>query len=398
MNTQLENRAEPRILIVDQDAGTAAQIAADLSGASYRVAIAHNAAELASALKECPIDLILTELGFQPGNVSILPILKEIAPDTPVVVLSSANAGTDVLLALQHKVVDFVFKSADNRQSLLKEAVTKGLETAKRSSDAKLYLHQLQEKNLELESGLKLMKDDQEAGRLVQLKMFPASHREFGDIHAEFYLIPSLLLSGDFVDYFRISRGHVGFFLADVSGHGSSSAFVTILLKTMFNRMRRRHKLGEDPIMTFPAKVLSRVSAEIAAMGLGKHVAMFYGVIELATNKLFYSAGGHYPPPILCNGGEVLELNDVKGLPLGLFENAIYQGREIQLSNKFDLIVFSDGILELLPQSSLAEKEQFLVELIRKGNHTIGAIINALSLTNYKDVPDDIAVMTISRK
>lgn len=397
MNTQLENRAAPRILLIDQDTGAAAQVAAELAEAGYCVAVAHNAVEVLEALKAHSPELILTELRFEAADAnSILPLLKENTPDCPVVAFSSNTSGIDVQHALHFQVADFVFKPATQQQLL--DVVKKGLELGKRNKDARLYLHQLQEKNLELESGLKVMKDDQEAGRLVQLKMFPANHREFGDIHAEFYLIPSLLLSGDFVDYFRISRGHVGFFLADVSGHGSSSAFVTILLKTMFNRMRRRHKLGEDPIMTTPVKVLSRVSAEIAAMGLGKHVAMFYGVIELATNKLLYSAGGHYPPPILVNGDEVVELKDVKGLPLGLFENAIYQGREIQLSNEFSLIVFSDGVLELLPQSSLAEKEQFLVELIKKGNHTIGAIINALSLDTHKDVPDDIAVMTISRK
>lgn len=398
MNTQLEYGSGPCILIVDQDANAAAQLAADLAEAGRRVIVADNSVDMLNAIKSNSPDLILSDLRFIASSEnSILPVLKESAPEIPIVVLSAHTTGADVLHALKYNVVDFVFKPATDRLAL-EAAIKKGLDVGKRAKDTRQYILQLQEQNLELDSGLKIMKDDQEAGRLVQLKMFPVSHREFGDIQAEYYLIPSLLLSGDFVDYFRISRGHVGFFLADVSGHGSSSAFVTILLKTMFNRMRRRHKLGEEPIMTSPAKVLSRVSGEIAAMGLGKHVAMFYGVIDLATNILSYSAGGHYPPPILVNGSDVVELNDVKGLPLGLFENAIYQPRQIQLSDEYSLVVFSDGILELLPQSSLAEKEQFLVELIKKGNHTISDLIRALSLEKYKDVPDDIAIMTISRK
>ena len=37
------------------------------------------------------------------------------------------------------------------------------------------------------------------------------------------------MLSGDFVDYFRITDRHFAFYMADVSGHGASSAFVTVL-------------------------------------------------------------------------------------------------------------------------------------------------------------------------
>ena len=31
----------------------------------------------------------------------------------------------------------------------------------------------------------------------------------------------------EFVDYFRVDERRIGFYLADVSGHGASSAFVT---------------------------------------------------------------------------------------------------------------------------------------------------------------------------
>ena len=66
------------------------------------------------------------------------------------------------------------------------------------------------------------------------LPVSPWTHRRVPFAHQ---IIPSLYLSGDFVDYFRVDERRVAFYLADVSGHGASSAFVTVLLKFMTTRL-----------------------------------------------------------------------------------------------------------------------------------------------------------------
>jgi sigma-B regulation protein RsbU (phosphoserine phosphatase) len=64
---------------------------------------------------------------------------------------------------------------------------------------------------------------------------------------------------------------------------------------------------------------------------------------------------------------------------------------------KFTLSLFSDGVLELLTHSTLAQKEEYLLNLIEgeAGNHD--AIVKALALERDEDVPDDIALMTVVR-
>ncbi|MCP6134720.1 SpoIIE family protein phosphatase, partial [Klebsiella pneumoniae] len=71
----------------------------------------------------------------------------------------------------------------------------------------------------------------------VQMNMLPESPWTVGGFAFEHQIIPSLYLSGDFTDYFRVDERRIAFYLADVSGHGASSAFVTVLLKFMTTRL-----------------------------------------------------------------------------------------------------------------------------------------------------------------
>lgn len=47
------------------------------------------------------------------------------------------------------------------------------------------------------------------------------------------YMKSSLYLSGDFIDHIRLDDDRVLFYLADVSGHGASSAFCRCCSKTL---------------------------------------------------------------------------------------------------------------------------------------------------------------------
>lgn len=202
------------------------------------------------------------------------------------------------------------------------------------------------------------------------------------------------MLSGDFLDYFPLDDKHYGFYIADVSGHGASSAFVTVLLKNLTYRLKRNLKRGSSDDLFHPVKVLERINQELLDTECGKHLTIVYCVLNLDTLELNYSIGAHFPLPILFSGGKAQYLEG-RGMPVGLFREAQYNAYQLQLPKQFTLSMFSDGILELLTQPSLALKEEYLLNLIegQAGNHE--SIIQALSLTSDEDVPDDVALMTV---
>ncbi|MBV1919236.1 MAG: serine/threonine-protein phosphatase, partial [Pseudomonadales bacterium] len=130
---------------------------------------------------------------------------------------------------------------------------------------------------------------------------------------------------------------------------------------------------------------------------LGKHLAIFCGMVDLEKNELTYCSAAHFPPPLLINDGEVQAI-DGKGLPLGIFEGVTYTDTTVPLSDNFSLIMLSDGVLEVMPQGSVAEKEIFLMEMAQKGHHNIDQVMDLLSLHDVSEAPDDIALLIVSRQ
>ena len=279
--------------------------------------------------------------------------------------------------------------------TVLTHAVFRGLADYRLKEDNRVYREELEVKNRELKESLRLLREDQEAGRAVQLKLLPAFEHDYKELSLHYTIKPSLYLSGDFIDYFRVSDDKFGFYLADVSGHGASSAFITILLKTMANRLRQQYRERNLPVLT-PSQILSIANEELIPLGLGKHLAVFCAVIDLAGNELCYCSAAHFPPPILINNGQCHQLEG-KGLPVGLFEGIEYEELSVPLDEAFKLILFSDGVLELIDLPTVKDKELFLMEMVKKGTHNITEISDYLSIEGMDAAPDDIAVFTISR-
>jgi sigma-B regulation protein RsbU (phosphoserine phosphatase) len=104
----------------------------------------------------------------------------------------------------------------------------------------------------------------------------PARELSFGPYDVSRCLLPSLVMSGDFVDYFAIDSGHIGFYLADVSGHGVSSAFVTVLLKSYVNSQLERLSKDNDATVREPQQLLKRLNYALLDQRLEKYLTIFY--------------------------------------------------------------------------------------------------------------------------
>src|SRR4029079_14406607 len=140
--------------------------------------------------------------------------------------------------------------------------------------DNKRYRQQLETANQELKKNLDILREDQEAGRSVQMRMLPEQNQEFGEYQFSHHVTPSLYLSGDFPDYFKINDTTMGFYIADVSGHGASSAFVTVLLKSLVAFSLTKYQLHDDHIILEPEKLLAFLAQEIYAAKLGKYLTI----------------------------------------------------------------------------------------------------------------------------
>lgn len=256
---------------------------------------------------------------------------------------------------------------------------------------------ELEAANARLEKNLQRMKDDESGGRHLQFQLLPENHKQIGPCEFSHRLITSAYLSGDFVDYFAIDHRHLGFYMADVSGHGVSSAFVTVLLKSYITRYLEDHREGRDSAILRPGEILDRLNHKLLGGHLNKYMTMFYGVVSLDDNRLHYSQGGQFPFPILFDGSRP-DFVGIKSLPVGLFEFATYETVELQLPPRFIMALISDGILEVLPQPRLRDKLRFLLSLISNDSTTIAAVVRELALNQENTLPDDITFLMIRKR
>ena len=214
--------------------------------------------------------------------------------------------------------------------------------------------------NMQLE-----IEQDQLQGQQIQRGMLPKQDKTIDRFLCSRWLAPSLILSGDFVDYFPLQDKYLACFLADVAGHGASSALLTVQLKNISWRLQQ--KFGSLSFNS-PGAMLGWINTTLIDQSIEKHVAMFLGIIDKETNVLHYSTGAQFPPAMLVNAEGQISVLEQSGKPLGLFPDAHYHSDSLEMPIGAQLLVFSDGVLDCLAPADLAEKEKALQQAIKQSD------------------------------
>jgi len=187
------------------------------------------------------------------------------------------------------------------------------------------------------------------------------------------------------------------FYIADVSGHGSSSAFITILLRFRIEQMRWENLRGRFVGDFAPSTILGLLNRDLLDSGLDKHITVFMGILDNRNNTLRYSVAGHHPLPVLYQGGAAAPIPLSKSsFPVGLFDGATYFDESLELSKDFALTLFSDGILEFLKLPDMHSKEEHLRKVVEESKGDLVAVKDRLHLNKTISIPDDIAVMSVT--
>ncbi len=384
------------LLIIDDDDVVRASLAAYLDDSGFRVLQAGNGPQGMELFESEQPDLVICDLRMpQMDGLELIRQISERQLDLPVIVVSGAGVMSDAVEALRLGAADYLIKPLEDL-AMLEHSVRRALDRSRLRLENRRYREQLETANRDLQASLHLLQEDQDAGRQVQMNMLPVTPWSADDFDFAHQIIPSLYLSGDFVDYFRVDERRIGFYLADVSGHGASSAFVTVLLKFMTTRLLYESRRGGTLREFKPSEVLDHINRGLINCKLGKHVTMLGGVIDQERDVLHYSIGGHLPMPVLFDGQSSRYLEG-RGLPVGLFAEATYQDFALKLPQTFSLTLLSDGILDLLPGETLKDKESALPGLITEAGGTLDGLRRVFGLAELADMPDDIALLVLSR-
>lgn len=397
MNAGSVSRGAATILVIEDDQLVRATIATALTRLNFRVVPANGPEEGVERFHSASPDLVIVDIHLpQADSFQALQQLMELAPDLPIVVLADRASSDDLMRALRLGVSDYLILPLDD--AMLEHSVNNSLRRARLLEENSRIRKKLELINAEMEERIEIFKQDQQAGRHVQINMLPVPPQDIGSFHFNHHVLPSLYLSGDTVDYKLISRHKVLFYIADVSGHGSSSAFITILLRFRIEQMRKEYIRGRFSGEFTPARILSQLNRDLLESGLDKHITLFMGVVDDTDDTLTYSVAGHHPLPFLYGNGAAAVIPVARSsFPVGLMPGAEYFDEQLPLAADFALTLFSDGILEFLKQASMSAKEEYLRQVIERSKGDFDTIKSSLALHQAVTIPDDVAVMSVSR-
>jgi sigma-B regulation protein RsbU (phosphoserine phosphatase) len=387
-----------KLLIIDDDTLVRQSIATYLEDSGFQVLEAASGAVGMRLVQEQIPELVITDLRMPDlDGLQVLQKLHEQKPDLPVIVISGAGVMSDVVTALRLGARDYLIKPIIDMEVLV-HSVRKALERHDLLVQNHIYREELERTNRELRENLRVLERDQLAGRQVQRRLMPKGLHLTEGYRAAHHIAPSLFLSGDFIDYAHMQKRYLAFYLADVSGHGASSAFVTIWLKHLVSRMVREEELfgDEDSFEQGINVMLETVNRELHDTRLNHHLTFFVGVIDTETHVMNYAVAGHLPMPILKTAHDTQFLTGA-GKPVGIFKDVSWETYKLSLPDEFSLVCFSDGVLEILPAQGLQDKEAHLLSLMAAHGNDLESVCAALALKEVNETPDDIAILTITR-
>lgn len=166
----------PHILVVDDSEAILKMLCRLLEGKGYRISCATSGEEALKLFRDETFNLVLTDI-ILPGmsGLILLKLIKEINPETDVVIISGNASTFTAIKALRLGAYDYIVKPIDD-DAILFNVVERTLEKQTLSQENRRLISDLSTKNRELEAAVEMMKTVNRVCALI------ASTLEIGDI------------------------------------------------------------------------------------------------------------------------------------------------------------------------------------------------------------------------
>ncbi len=239
-----------RVLVVDDDVTGRLVLSKILQPEGYDVRTAEDGVEGLRVADEFRPDIFLLDVCMPEMNGhDMCRRLKENPDfaDVPVIFLTAMDDLDSIMAAFDAGGVDFISKPFHASEILVRLA-----------THIKLHTEMLKNREYAviLERELRRQTEEEKAGRRVQFRLLPPDDFRSAAYRCRRLLMPSLYLSGDFVDYFDIDDDTLGFYMADVAGHGVASSLVTVLLRSHVGFCLDAHRRQLSDILLRPEDLL----------------------------------------------------------------------------------------------------------------------------------------------
>jgi len=346
----------PRILIVDDDELVRRTSQRFLEGTEFEVDAVAGGREAQERLASTEYDVAVVDLNMpEVDGFQVLEWMREHAPGAVPVVLSGTSRIEDAVRAVREGAFDFIPKPVETLDVFVQH-VQRAVDHKRLRDSYDRLLREVQEKNVELENRLSQLELAhsvlQSQAVAIQADLNRAMRLQRGLLPRELPFSERVSLAtvyrplgkvgGDLYDVLQLDDHHLGLYLADTSGHGVSSAMLTVFLKHALECLLR---LPSDDSVREPRDVLDCLNQTLLdeAFGQGIFVSMVYVVLDLEDGTMRYANAGH-PPMLLRRADGTVERLRQPAPVLGVNPHVAYTEDARTLREGDMLILFSDGV------------------------------------------------------
>lgn len=311
-----------KILIVDDTATNVELLDHLLRFEGFETLMATDGATGRQIANKQQLDLILLDV-MMPGESGFETCAKLKSDpgtvDIPIIFLSALDDVKSKISGFKSGGVDYVSKPLHGEEVL-----------------ARVRVHlRMRESNRALaRENLRRLEEFRNAQQSILVKPEDCPEASFGVSY-----VPLEGACGDFYDVNEIDADVFGYFVADVSGHGVSAAFLTSAIKALLREYSGPLFSPEDT-MRGVDKVMRQM------LGEEQYLTACYALMNRRTKRLSVVSAGH-PPMIVSRVGGGMELVEMKSDPLGIFSSLVLQRQDLRMKAGDRFYIYSDGLIEL---------------------------------------------------
>ncbi len=212
---------------------------------------------------------------------------------------------------------------------------------------------------------------DLETAREMQRVLLPRRTPWLPGLQTAVAYCPARHLGGDLYDFLSFGENRTAIAVGDVAGKGAGAALYGTLAVGHLRGYAAENACD-------PACILSYLNEELRQLpDHGRFLALAFAVYDRSENTLTIGNSGA-PYPYLLRNGEVEEIH-VKGVPVGLMPDVVYEPVTLHLEPG-DVVVFTtDGIDEALD----SEDEFF-------GGERVAATLRQLASGSAREIADGL--------
>ncbi len=252
----------------------------------------------------------------------------------------------------------------------------------------------LNKKQKELENLKQRIENELKLARKTQRKLIP--QRNFEHLEYKFLIkyVPAIHIGGDYCEVFEIDKDIFGFVIADVSGHGVSSALISSMIKIISS-------LTKDLLLE-PHIFLKYVNYYLYDMFAGHYLTMMGGIIDLKNHMMKVSNAGHCYPLIIDKQNHEIKKIELQGMCMGITPDLDFNILKMGIPKHTRIFFFTDGLFDFLINEEETYGEDRLIENIYKNicydqeNFSKHILLDVFKY-RYDHNSDDIAMLLIDR-